>query len=118
MKNYIAPGTRINVTLAAAATSGVPIVAGTGLLGIPSVDGAIGDTIAVAIEGVFELPKATAAVIGQGEQVLWDSSADNVDDDQATPASGDFLCGYAMEAAGNGATTVLVRINKPAPTVT
>jgi len=118
MKNYIAPGTRIDFTLTAAATSGVPFAVGTGLLGVPSVSGEIGDTIAVAVEGVFEVPKVSGADITQGEQVLWDESVDAVDDDQATPATGDFLCGYAWADAGVGTTTVLVRINKTAPTVT
>ena len=118
MDNYREDGSRIEKTLAGAVSSGDVDVVGTGLLGVALIDGVSGDVIPYAIEGVFTLPKASAAVITEGEQVLWDSSAGNVDDDQATPASGDFLCGYAMESAGNGVTTVAVRINKTAPSVT
>lgn len=118
MKNFLQKGERLVVTLTAAAVSGTPIVAGTGVLGIPVIDGAIGDVINLALEGVYSLPKVSAAVIAKGEQVLWDVSADAVDDDQAVPAAGDFLCGMAWEAAGAGVLTVPVKINRPAPTVT
>jgi len=122
MDNYIAEGSRLEVTLSGTVSAGDVDVVGTGLLGVALEDGVSGDTIAYAIEGVFKVPKVTAAVIAAGEQVLWDVSADSgngqADDDAATPATGDFLCGYAIEAAGNGDTTVLVRINKTAPSVT
>lgn len=65
---------------------------------------------AVAIEGVFDIPKVSAAVIAKGERVLWDASAAAVDDDAATPATGDFFCGTAWEAAGNGVTTIAVKL--------
>ena len=118
MKNLVSDGKRIVVTLASAATSGAPIVVGTGLIGIPVVSGNSGESIAVAVEGVFLMPKVLAADIAQGSQVLWDDSANAVDDDQATPTSGDFLCGFALEAAGAGLDTVPVAINRPAPAVT
>lgn len=122
MDNYIAEGTRIEKTLSGTVSAGDVDVVGTGLLGVALEDGVSGDTIVYAIEGVFKIPKVSAAVIAAGEQVLWDVSADSgngeADDDAATPATGDFLAGYAMEAAGNGDTTVLVRINKTAPSVT
>jgi len=118
MNNFKQHGDRILHTLAAAASAGDPVVVGTGLLGVAVNDGAIGEDIDCAIEGVFELPKVSAAVIARGEQVLFDTSADAVDDDAAVPAAGDFLCGYAMEAAGNGVTVIDVKINRAAPSVT
>lgn len=118
MNNFEQHGDRILFTLAAAAVSGDPLVVGTGMLGVAMNDGANTDVIDTAVEGVFRLPKVAGAVIARGEQVLWDSSAGAVDDDAAVPAAGDFLCGYAWEAAGNGVTEVAVKINRPAPTVT
>lgn len=118
MDNFKQNGDRIRVTLAAAATAGDPIVAGTGLLVIALNDGAIGAEVDGAVEGVFEVPKVPAAVIARGEQVLFDVSVGQVDDDQAVPAAGDFLCGWAWESAGNGVATINVKINRPAPTVT
>lgn len=118
MKNFIQQGDRIRYRLVAAVESGDPVIIGTGLLGIALEDGKIDETIDFAVEGVFDLKKLPAAVITAGEQVLWDKSANLVDDDKAIAQAGDFLCGYAWEAAGNGAKTVPVRINKAAPNVT
>ena len=117
MKNKHSLGDRFTQTLAAAVTSGDPRVIGTGLLGIAVVSGVVGDAVDFDTEGVFYLPKNPAAAITKGQQVLWDVSEGNVDDDQAVAAAGDFLCGYAWESAGSGATTVPVKINRPAPTV-
>lgn len=118
MDNFVQHGDRVPHTLAAAAVSGDPLVVGTGLLGIAMNDGANTEVIDTAVEGVFQLPKVSGAVIARGEQVLFDVSAGAVDDDAAVPAAGDFLCGYAWEAAGNGVTVIDVKINRPAPTVT
>lgn len=118
MKNYDQPGERISTTLAADVVSGDPVNIGDGLLGIALVSGSTGDNIECAVEGVFVLPKVSAAVIAQGAAVLFDSSATEVDDDAAAPASGDFLCGIAWEAAGNGVTQIAVKINRQLPSVT
>ncbi len=118
MDNFKQHGDRVRFTLTGTQVSGDPLVVGTGLLGIAMEDGVSTDVIDCAVEGVYEIPKASAAVIARGEQVLFDVSADNVDDDAATPAAGDFLCGYAWEAAGAGVLVCLVKINRGAPTVT
>lgn len=71
------------------------------------------ETGTVYTDGVFRLAAVSAAVIAQGEGVMWDSSASSFDDNQATPASGDVAdAGIAMAASGNGDTTVDVWINK------
>ena len=121
MDNFKQRGDRIPFTLAATQKSGDALVVGTGLLGILLNDGVSGDVDEAAVEGVFELPKVSAAVILRGEQVLFDVSAGTngeVDDDAAVPAAGDFLCGYAWEDAGAAVLFVDVKINRPAPTVT
>lgn len=115
---YSQQGKTMNVTLAGTVAVDDVDVIGTGLIGVAITGGVSGDVIAYAIDGVYYLPKVSAAVIAQGEQVLWDVSAGAVDDDAATPAAGDFLCGYAFEAAGSGVLTIAVAINKPAPSVT
>lgn len=118
MKNFVQHGDRLRHTLTADALSDAPIVVGTGLLGIALVDGKNGETINTAMEGVYSLPKVSAADILAGKQVLWDDSAGEIDDDAAVPAAGDFLCGYAWEDAGVGVLTVQVKINRTAPSVT
>jgi predicted RecA/RadA family phage recombinase len=70
-----------------------------------------GDTGIVSYSGVYEFPKVSGAVITAGDNVDWDVSAGEVDDNAATPASGDCSnFGVAIESAGNGVTTVLVEL--------
>ncbi|UXA48521.1 DUF2190 family protein [Xanthomonas prunicola] len=108
MKNAYQDGRVLDVTLTAAVTSGGVIAAGK-LVAIAVTDGAIGDTIAAHVEGVFALPKLPAAVFAVGAAVNWD-----IDAKQAIAAAGSAgdtnNIGYAIEAAGNGAATVLVRL--------
>lgn len=71
-------------------------------------DGATG---IVNIRGVYEFPKVSGAVIVAGETVDWDVSAGEVDDNAATPASGDCSdFGVALESAGSGVTTIKVEL--------
>jgi hypothetical protein len=55
-----------------------------------------------------------------GESLTWDVSAGNFDDQAATPATGDVTgaAAVAVEAAGNGATTVKVKFTGTPGTVT
>jgi predicted RecA/RadA family phage recombinase len=61
---------------------------------------------AVAVEGVFELPKATGA-IGQGAVVYWDSTNSNV----TTTATGNKRAGKAAKAADSADASAWVAIN-------
>ena len=72
-------------------------------------DGAEGETIALAKEGVYELPKGSGA-IDQGKKVYVNVSEAGVAT-IVTTASGNTLCGTAHEAATAAATTVLVRLS-------
>ena len=76
---------------------------------------ASGETIPVAIEGVFTVPKVAAAVFAQGEKLIFDvsaaSGAGEFDDSSATPASGDITGGaIAMVAGANLETTCVVKL--------
>ena len=80
-------------------------------IGVALASGGSGDTIPVAIEGVFELPKVAAAVFVQGEKLIWDDSAGAFDDSAATPASGDITGGViAVRAGANAETTCIVKL--------
>lgn len=115
--NYIQAGAVIDYTAGADISSGDVVAAGN-LVGVALNDIANGAVGPVQIEGVFSLPKVSAAVIGAGETVNWDVSAGAFDDNAATPATGDLSGGcVAVEAAGNGDTTVKVKINVGANTV-
>ena len=77
------------------------------LVGVALVDIANGETGSVAIRQVYNLPKVDAAVIAQGEAVHFDVSAGangEVDDESATPATGDLL-GWGVAYEAKGATT-------------
>lgn len=65
-----------------------------------------GEKGALVVEGVFELPKDSAAITA-GAEVYW-----NADDAVITATStGNTLAGYAVDAAAEGDAKVLVKIN-------
>lgn len=113
-RNYVQPGNVIDYVASADKVAGQVVVMGN-TLGVCLANIANGATGSVAIEGVFTVPKVSAAVIAQGESLVWDVSANSgagaFDDNQATPATGDISgpAAIAWEAAGNGATTLKVK---------
>ncbi len=85
-------------------------------VGVAMKNVADGDTEegAVAVGGVFEFTKVSAAVIKAGESVSWDASASAVDDNALTTAAGDVAeFGKAMSDGANGETSILVDIGYP-----
>jgi len=115
--NYVSEGDVIQHLAAATLTAGVPFVLGK-LIAVPLVDLAIGETGSVAIGGVFDLPKVSAAVIAQGENVIFDLSALAFDDNAATPATGDVSnCCVAMEPGINTQVLLKVKLNVSIGTV-
>jgi predicted RecA/RadA family phage recombinase len=104
-----------------AISSGDPVAVGTvsAFLGIAANDIAASTGVGTLIvEGVVTLPKVTAAVFAAGDQVLWDSSVSKVDDNAASPATGDFLCGTAWVAGTSSDTTATIKLSGRAATVT
>lgn len=108
---FVARGDIVNHVSGGAIASGAVVemlhTLGVALKGVA----ASGETHAVAIEGVFELPKVSAAVFVVGEKLIWDTSAGAFDDSAATPATGDITgAGIAMRAGANAETTCLVKL--------
>lgn len=112
--NYSGDGHVITWTngTGSAVSSGDVVVVGQ-QIGVALVDIANGDSGSVQLDGVFDLPKVDAAVIAQGESVIWDASAGAFDDNAATPATGDVSgCAVAMEAKGaTTGATIKVKLN-------
>lgn len=111
---FVARGDVANYIAAGSITSGQVVVMGH-TLGVALKSGGSGDTIPVAVEGVFELPKVSAAVFVVGEKLIFDisaaSGAGEFDDSAATPATGDITGGaIAMRAGLNTETTCLVKL--------
>lgn len=107
MKNFVKPGEMIEHTLA-----GTACVSGDGrligdLFGVATKDGAIGEAVNFALEGVYNLPKVTADVIAIGVKLYWDDTAKKI----TTTAASNKIVGSAHSVAGNGVTTVDVRLN-------
>ncbi|KAF1697984.1 hypothetical protein CSC62_07510 [Pseudoxanthomonas jiangsuensis] len=117
MKNQYQDGRVVDHVLAADCASGDVIVKGA-LVGVALTGGKTGDTIALAIEGVFALPKLSTAVVTDGMAALiWDVSASRVI--IASAATGDVTgFGAAIGAFGNGTTEMLVKLTPGRGTVT
>lgn len=108
---YSGRGDVVNYTPSGADVDSGDVVELGHCLGVALTDIADGDTGAVAIEGVFELPKVSAAVFVVGEKLIWDTSAAAFDDSAATPATGDLTgAAIAMRAGQNAETTCLVKL--------
>jgi predicted RecA/RadA family phage recombinase len=118
-KNYVAGGKTINYTNGGAAiASGDVVVVGAqiGVALAAIANGAVGE---LSMEGVHSLPKLDAAVIAQGEEVVYDVSSSSFDDNAMTPAAGD-VSNACIAWEGKGATsgeTIQVKINVGVGTV-
>ncbi len=106
MKTFIQEGNIITVTAAANIASGDGVLVG-GIFGVAAADAVAGEEVEIATVGVYELPKLSTAVIAQGDRVAWNSSTGKV----VVPATGMYPIGVATVAAGNGISTVKVRLD-------
>ena len=107
MKTYIQNGHVITVPAPLGGiASGDGLIVGN-IFGIAAYSAAEGDPLELATMGVYKLPKATAAVLAVGARVAWDSTAKQVN----SPGAGRFPIGIATDAAGNGSTSVAVRLD-------
>ena len=107
MKTYIQNGLVITVpTPAGGIASGEGMIVGN-IFGIAAYSAVEGDPLELATTGVYKLPKVTAAVLTVGARVAWDNTAKNIN----VPGAGRFPVGTATEAAGNGITSIAVRLD-------
>lgn len=113
--NYIQEG---DVVTVAAPSGGV--VSGAGvkmgvMFGVATATADEGDSVAVAVEGVFTLPKVSAQAWTVGAAIYWDDFA--VGGAVATTAttSGNLLIGVAAAVADNPSATGVVRLNGSFP---
>lgn len=103
----------VDHTPATALTAGTPVRLTDGRIGIPRVDLAAGELGAVAVVGLFEVPKASATVFAAGDEIWWDASASQAVGAHAAglDADLDYRLGIAAAAAANGAAHVLMELN-------
>jgi predicted RecA/RadA family phage recombinase len=99
------PSSPINITAGGTLASNQVIISGS-LVGVVIGDAASGAQAALAVEGVFDLPKEAGFAIGTGAPVYFDAETSNrAEDNPALPC-----IGYATEDAISAATTVRVRL--------
>lgn len=101
--NYIQPGDVVQLTFAAAKTTGNPVLS-TSLPGVMLETITAGGTGSVQTTGVFDLEVVATAAITQGTMITIDGS------DVLGVASGDTQFGYALEAMSAGTNTIKVLI--------
>ena len=107
MKTFIQNGDVITVNApSGGVVSGDGVIVG-GLFGVAATTAAEGEAVEIATRGVYVLPKEPTAVIAAGAQVAWDAGAKQIN----LPGTGLYPVGIATEAAGNGITTVRVRLD-------
>lgn len=106
MRNFVQRGDSIDVTAAAAVSSGGVVVIGS-IIGVSNVDAEIGDSFALDVVGVFELPKTSALAIAVGDILYYDAANKVVN----KTSSGNTKIGVAVTAAANPSPTVNVRLN-------
>ena len=106
MKNFIQDGNTINYTVAGTPVKGGELRMVGDVAAVAVTDGAVGETIAMHVTGVYELPKGTGAIT-QGAAVYADAGGTGI----VATAEGNKFAGYAWEEAAAEAATVLVKIN-------
>lgn len=107
MKNYVQPGKELDIVAAGAFAAGSVVVVGS-LIGVAATAASgAGAEAVVSLEGVYTLPKKSTDVIGQGDRVYWDASPGEV----TSTAAGNKFLGFAWVAAGNGVTSMNVKLS-------
>jgi predicted RecA/RadA family phage recombinase len=107
---FVQVGDVMNYTAGADIAAGDVVVLKHGL-GVALANIANGATGAVAIEGVFVVPKVSGAVFVQGEKLKWIAATANFDDSAAVVAEGDITgAAIAMVAGANLETTATVKL--------
>lgn len=104
--NYVQEGHVIDHTASGAKSSGQVILMGT-RIGVAQVDIANAATGSVRVTGVHTIAKLSTDVVAQGAALYWDNTNSRL----TTTSAGNTYAGWATAAAGNGVTTVNIKIN-------
>lgn len=108
MKNHVQKGDMITViTPAGGALSGDPVKIGA-LFGVAAYTAPEGAPLEIAMEGVYDLPKATGVALSAGDKVYFDPATKAL----GAQAQGLAWVGVVTQGAQAGAATVRVRLNE------
>jgi len=108
---FIHDGKSIDYTPGSAVSAGDVVVQGD-LIGIAKLDIAAGALGALAVDGVFDLPKASGAstAITAGAKVYWDAGDSEAKEDSESGAN--KYLGKVVAAAADADTAVRVRLEQ------
>ena len=114
-KNYVQEGKIIPFTAGATIVSGQVVVVGS-LAGVSQGDVANGAVGQLALEGVYEIPAATAEIT-VGAKVYWDADGDPVGGTAGSgaataTATDNTLIGYAIAAKAAAGAKVKVKLDR------
>lgn len=104
--NYVQKGEVMDYVASATLTSGTPVLVGD-ILGVPLVDAVSGDTLAVQIEGVFDIAATAADTFVQGQILFWDDSTKKLTE----TAGSNKPVAIAMETKAADVTTVAAKLH-------
>ncbi|TWU39327.1 DUF2190 family protein [Novipirellula artificiosorum] len=104
---FVQQGAAVDYTPTEDTPAGTVVVQGD-LVGITKHDIKANVLGAVSVEGVFDVVKDSAAAIGAGTKLYWDSTNSQV----ATTATGNKLLGKATHDAATGTETVRTRLSQ------
>jgi predicted RecA/RadA family phage recombinase len=105
-QNHKYSGKVIPLVLLAAAVKGVPFLMGSKLV-VPLASGGVGDSISVATDEAWELPKTTGQAWAAGAALYWDDTTKKL----TTTVGSNTLQGYACEPALTADATGIVNLN-------
>lgn len=109
MKNFIQLGKTMDVTLAGTKAAGDGHVVGS-LVGVLKSSGVNGDTVAMSLKGVFEMPKTAGQAQAKGVILYWDDTAKKTTTSDGSGAN--LKMGYAFEAALAGDATCQILLER------
>ena len=111
MVEFIQDGDAIDYTPGGNVTAGDVVVQGD-LIGVAKLDILANRQGSLAVEGVFDFPKATgvSTAIAVGKTVYWDAGDEEAKEDDESGAN--KLLGKTVKAAADGDATVRVRLSQ------
>lgn len=106
MNNKVSDGGTLDYTVTAEGVNSGDVVVVNDVAGVAMRNGKEGETVALCIEGVYSLPKGTAA-IPQGKKVYYNAADKNV----VGTATGNTFVGYAWSNAAAADPLVDVKLS-------